>query len=266
PPPAGPRGRTARPIPPRARRTGAARRPWWPRRRRRRTGRMSGRRTGSAPRRAGSYRREPAEQVVAEPGGALVCDVAGAHERPELQRLLEARPTEQRRHDARAEHVATPGRIAATPRDRGTGGGDPGSADRPSGETGRTLAAERHHERPAPLGQGARRDNERVVPELAHLVLVQLHGVEAAKPRGCIRQSLRHARPIGLLAEEQVVEVRIQEAGEPAAQELRGAEVHLVAGNEIEVEGVEVRDHRAQLGPGPGGHAARELFAAALRF
>src|SRR2546422_8147330 len=68
-----------------------------------------------------------------------------------------------------------------------------------------------------------------------------------------------------LLAEEETVEVGVDELPEPTAQKLRRRQGHLVAGDEIHVQRVQVGHVGPQLGPRPGWHAARHLLAAALR-
>src|SRR5439155_1540630 len=110
----------------------------------------------------------------------------------------------------------------------------------------------------SPAG-GARRGGQRIVAELPHLFLVELHDIEAAEPRRRIGERLRHARAVGLLAEKQAVQVGVEEAGEAPAQQLRGREVHLVARDEVDVQRVHVRDEGPELRPGPGRHAAPQV-------
>src|SRR5207237_10078132 len=111
-PPAGRPARRVTPPLPRGRRTAAARRPWPPRRRHLRTARTSDHRTGPVRRPAASYRREPAQQVVAQSSGAAVRHVARPHSRPEAECLLEWGTPDERGHEGGTEDVAAARGIA----------------------------------------------------------------------------------------------------------------------------------------------------------
>src|SRR5690242_1924022 len=253
------------PIRPRARRTAAALCPWPPPRTRRRTARKIGHRTGPAPRPAASYRGESTQQMVAQPAGAAVRNVAGAHVHAEPQRGLDRHAGDERCRDRGAEHVPAAGGIAPPSlRGRRHVGRDPRAADRPAGEIRGPARAQRDDQRLAAARQRTRSHDQGIGAELRHLVLVQLDGVETAEPVGDVRQRLRHPGSIGFLPEKQAVHVGVDEPRESPPQQPCGFQVHFVAGDEIHVQRVQITHLGAEFGPRPGRDAARHLLAAAL--
>jgi hypothetical protein len=60
------------------------------------------------------------------------------------------------------------------------------------------------------------------------------------------------------------VDVGIDGPVKAATKSLRGAEAHLEAGDEIQVDGVEVPHQRSQLGPGPGRNTTRHPLTSAV--
>jgi hypothetical protein len=60
------------------------------------------------------------------------------------------------------------------------------------------------------------------------------------------------------------VEVGIDGTIKAVAQRLRGAQTQLEAGNEVEVDSIEVVNHGAQLGPGPAGDSTGHPLTAPL--
>src|SRR5260221_435704 len=179
----------------------------------------------------------------------MVAEIPGAELRAGAQGLFEAGTGEELRGDGAAKHVPASRGIADLierrwmyRRRRNELG-----ADRVSGEVRRASFAERDAQRGAALAQRVRGDGEGVGPQLAHLVLVQLHHSEAAEPRGRLGQGARHTHAVRFFSEEQAVQIRIHESGKAAPQQLRGLEIHLVSGNEVDVERIEVLDQRSQL-------------------
>src|SRR5207245_4193282 len=138
-----------------------------------------------------------------------------------------------------------------------------GRPHRAAGEIGRAPRPEGDDQGLASAGEGPGRHHEWIGAQLLELLVVQLHHVEAAEPRGGVGEWARNARAVRLLPQEQAVQVGIQEAREAGAQEQSGLQAQLVAGDEVDVQRVEVRYVGPELGPGPGRYPARHLLTAA---
>src|SRR5438045_6605939 len=128
------------------------------------------------------------------------------------------------------------------------GSGDACGPNRLARKVGRALVAQCDTQRGAALPQRIGGNREWIAAQLAHLVFVELDDIEAAEPGGCLRQRARYAHPVRLLTQEKAVQVGIHESGKATAQELRGFEIHFEAGDEIDVQGVEVVHLWYQLG------------------
>ena len=115
----------------------------------------------------------------------------------------------------------------------------------------RALRAERHDQQRDARAERLGAERERIRRELPHLVLVELDHVEAAEPGRRVRERLQHPHAVVLHAEEQAVQVGVDRAAESLAERLRRAQRELEARDEVQVERVEVADHRPELEPGP---------------
>src|SRR6185295_2361002 len=187
----------------------------------------------------------------------VVTEVSGAELRAQSQCVFYGRSREQRGRGRSAEDIPTPRWIRLLGKHGGMNGwsGDARSADGIARKIGGPARSERHTQRRAPLTHRVRRDGERIGPELTDLVFVELDDIEAAEPAGGLGQGARDSSAVRLLCQEEAVQVDVDESREATPQQLRGLEVHLVPGYEIDVEGIEVMNERPELGPGPRGHA-----------
>src|SRR5207244_9076436 len=74
-------------------------------------------------------------------------------------------------------------------------------------KVGRASSAERDEQGLTPLRERGGGGPQGIVPQLLHLRFVELGNVETAEPGRGVGERLQHPRAVGLLAEEEAVQV-----------------------------------------------------------